>query len=95
MPANSETLARRKIREVVEARGYILTEMWWEPWRAASEMEGIGGGWFVYVEARDGSEIPCDMVQGLSWREVIETFETDRDFPDLSSYTAATNGGAA
>ena len=69
----SETRARRRIREAVEARGYTLTRLTWEPWGAAAEKSGISGGWECQVSPRPienfyGSEDFC----GLSVEELLQ-----------------------
>lgn len=73
----AETLARRKIREAVEARGYTIHDLEWEPWGQAAEKEGIPGGWTFRVEpdpsGRGSSGL--DWFGGLSWQEAIENVE--------------------
>jgi hypothetical protein len=46
----SETRARRRIRQAVEARGYAVKKLTWEPWTAAAEKSGIGGGWMLILD---------------------------------------------
>lgn len=63
-----ETLARRKIREAVEAKGRTLVELEWEPIGAAAEKEGPSGGWFGTARAPSGGE---DYIMGYRWQDVI------------------------
>jgi hypothetical protein len=70
-----ESRARRKIREAVEAKGYSLVELTWEPWGKAAEKEGISGGWWGRVEpdpSTPGSS-GLDWFGGLSWQEAVES----------------------
>ncbi len=83
-PARPETDARRRIRRAVEARGYRLVELTWEPWGAAAEKEGIPGGWEGWVDpipsnapnglaGENGDDIfRIPDVMGLSWQEAVE-----------------------
>lgn len=64
----SETRARRKIREAVEARGWSIDVMRWEPIGAAAEMAGPSGGWYLEVRAASGG---VDWVLGYSWQECL------------------------
>ncbi len=68
----SETRARRKIRRAVEAKGYTLTELTWEPWGRAAEKEGIPGGWEGYVEPEPRGYPGVPAVMGLSVDEALE-----------------------
>jgi len=72
-----ESRAHRKIRQAVEAKGYSLVELTWEPWQAAGEKEGIGGGWWGRVEpdpSPPGSS-GLDWIGGLSWQECVAFVE--------------------
>ncbi len=83
----SESLARRKIRQAVEAHGYRLVELTWEPWGAAAEKEGIPGGWEGWVDPvptnSDVTSLNSDAedtyrnpdIMGLSWQEAVEWVE--------------------
>jgi hypothetical protein len=64
-----ETRARRKIREAIEAKGWTVTLMNWEPIRPGGEKEGPEGGWYCEVRAPSGGE---DWVMGLNWRDAVE-----------------------
>ena len=44
------TRAQKIILDACAAKGLRVIDMFWEPWQAASEMEGIGGGWVVEFE---------------------------------------------
>lgn len=68
-----ESRARRKIRQAVEARGYQLVELTWEPWGQAAEKEGIPGGWAGYVSPPPHVSEPH--IMGLSWQEAVEWIE--------------------
>jgi hypothetical protein len=65
----SETRARRKIREAVEAKGAKVTDLTWEPIGQMVEMSGREGGWTVFAEWSDGRE---DHALGYSWQDVVE-----------------------
>lgn len=49
-PVMPETRARRRIRQAVESRGFKVDSLDWEPWYNAGEMEGIGGGWSLFLD---------------------------------------------
>lgn len=69
----AETRARRAIRQAVEARGYTVRDLEWEPWGRAAEKEGIPGGWSLRVEPDpSGPESSgLDWFGGLSWQETV------------------------
>jgi hypothetical protein len=67
-----EKRARRKIRLAVEAKGYLLTELTWEPWGRAAEKEGIPGGWEGYVEPEPPGLYGCPAIMGLSLAEALD-----------------------
>lgn len=67
-----ETRARRKIRQAVEAKGWTITRMDWEPIRPGGEKEGPDGGWYVEVCAPSGG---MDWVMGYSWQDAVEWAE--------------------
>lgn len=72
-----ESVARRKIRQAVEARGYSVVELTWEPWGQAAEKEGIPGGWWGRIEpdpSPPGSS-GLDWIGGLSWQECVSFVE--------------------
>lgn len=46
----TETRARRRIRQAVEARGYQVESLEWEPWCNSGEMGGLAGGWSVELD---------------------------------------------
>jgi hypothetical protein len=64
--------ARDRIRRAVEAKGYRLTELTWEPWGRAVEKEGIPGGWEGYVEPQPEGLHGTPAVMGLSVDEALE-----------------------
>ena len=64
--------AREKIRKAVEAKGYTLTELTWEPWGRAIEKEGIPGGWEGYVTPEPPGLYGIPAVMGLSWQEALD-----------------------
>lgn len=68
----SETRARRRIRLAVEAKGYTLTELTWEPWGRAAEKEGIPGGWEGYVTPVPAGLYGTPAVMGLSLVEALD-----------------------
>lgn len=71
------SMARQKIIEAVESRGYTVHELEWEPWGRAAEKEGIPGGWTLRVEpdpSPPGSS-GYGWFGGLSWRETVENIE--------------------
>lgn len=73
----NESVARRKIREAVESRGYTVHDLEWEPWGRAAEKEGIPGGWSLRVEpdpSGPGSS-GLNWFGGLSWQEAVEMIE--------------------
>jgi hypothetical protein len=70
-----ETRARRKIRLAVEAKGYRLSELTWEPWGAAAEKEGIPGGWVGYVDPEPDGLCGTPAVMGLSVEEAVQWVE--------------------
>jgi len=69
-----ESCARRKIRLAVEAKGYTLTELTWEPWGRAAEKEGIPGGWEGYVDPWPEHHYG-PAVMGLSLAEALDWIE--------------------
>jgi hypothetical protein len=75
MSARTESRARRKIRLSVEAKGYTLTELTWEPWGRAAEKEGIPGGWEGYVTPEPLGLGGTPAVMGLSVGEALEWVE--------------------
>lgn len=50
----AESRAYARIRKAVEARGYRLVDLYWDPSQAQVEMAGIEGGWFG--NARGGKD---------------------------------------
>lgn len=64
-----ESRRRRKIREAVEARGWTLTTLEWEPIGAASEKEGPSGGWYGECRAPSGG---MDWVMGYTWQDCVQ-----------------------
>jgi hypothetical protein len=71
-PDVAETRARRKIREAVEAKGWTLLRLVWEPISPGGEKEGLCGGWYGVCRAPSGGE---DWVMGYNWRETVEWAE--------------------
>ena len=63
---------RRKIQRAVEAKGYKLVTLTWEPWGASVEKSGIPGGWYGTV-APDYSDyiFPGNEIMGLSVADVL------------------------
>lgn len=71
-----ETRARRRIRLAVEAKGYKLTHLEWEPWGASAEKSGIPGGWYGEVEPKYQEwGFPGNEIMGLSVDEVLDWIE--------------------
>jgi hypothetical protein len=81
--------ARTAITRAVEARGYRVAELAWEPLQPAGEKEGIGGGWTLRVEPDPSppgsSGLPW--FGGLSCPELVSNVE--RFLPTIST----TEGG--
>ncbi len=73
----AESRARRKIREAVEARGYTIHDLTWEPWGRAAEKEGIPGGWWFRVgpDPTPHGSSGLDWFGGLSWQEAVANVE--------------------
>jgi len=69
-----ETLARRKIREAVEAKGWSLAGLMWEPVTRGSEKCGPFGGWHGDVYNDETCEF-IGPVLGLSWQEAVRWIE--------------------
>lgn len=75
--------AREAIRRAVEAKGYALISLTWEPWGRAAEKEGIPGGWEGYVKPEPEGFYGIPAVMGLSLQEALDWI---RDFlPDRLS----------
>jgi hypothetical protein len=70
--ATTESRARRKIREAIEAKGWTVLRMEWEPIRAGAEKSGPEGGWYVEARAPSGG---TDWVLGYSWQDAVEWAE--------------------
>jgi hypothetical protein len=67
-----ETRARRRIRKAVEARGFRLVSLEYEPWYDAGEKAGIGGGWYGEMDRSVAPNIhPGNDIMGLSVEEVV------------------------
>lgn len=71
-----ETRARRRIRQAVEAKGYRLVFLEWEPWSPGGEKSGICGGWYGEVDPPYCRwSIPGTEIMGLSVDEVLAWIE--------------------
>ena len=69
---SGETRARRRIRRAVEARGYQLVRLDYEPWHDAGEKAGIGGGWYGELDRPFlPNTWPGNDICGLSVEEVL------------------------
>lgn len=72
----AETRARREIRGAVEAKGYVLVELTWEPIRNGAEMAGAEGGWTALAAPPGGSENEwTEHALGYRWQEVVDWIE--------------------
>jgi len=92
----AETRARRRIRQAVEAKGYRLRSLTWEPWGSAAEKSGPSGGWFGEVEPPWGINLdtgrqwvfPGDDLCGLSVKDVLDAIVR---WPDRTRKKASTS----
>ena len=68
-PSKPESRARRKIRQAIEAKGWTLDWLEWEPIRLGGEKSGPEGGWYGEAIAPSGGS---DWVMGYSWQEAVK-----------------------
>ncbi|HET6916262.1 MAG TPA: hypothetical protein VFH56_09265 [Acidimicrobiales bacterium] len=69
----SETRTRRRIRQAVEARGFRVARLDWEPIYNGGEMCGWCGGWTLITDPphMPPNTIPGDDLYGLSVDELL------------------------
>lgn len=65
----AESRARRRIRLAVEAIGWDVLEMEWEPWGQVVEKSGLEGGWTIKCRRRSDGVI--DYAAGYSVDDVL------------------------
>lgn len=68
----SESKRAREIRDALEAAGFVVGRVWWDPITGPMEMCGHGGGWMTEVENYPGRIIPL----GLSQHEALSRIGT-------------------
>lgn len=68
-----------KITKALAAKGYMPSEMIWEPVGHASEMSGYEGGWYINVVTvaadEDGEHDYVDTILAYSTAEALEEIE--------------------